>query len=905
MKHRRITAVLTALASLCAALPHTPLTVTAADSINPDTELPYAFDLRELGLVSTVKNQSPYGTCWAHGTMGSLESRMIADDPDIDLSEWHLALFSHMGESGLSGETDTEQILNYGGIDDNTSAILLNRVGPMLEQDFPYDGPIPDVKTPIKQMQKNAAAEVTAFHKYTAWENNSFVQEPLEIKKLLYSGVAPAVTVSACLLQQSCFSYEYNSVYAPPDQVSELAAENDANTSPHVMTLVGWDDNFPKEHFVYQPPRDGAWLIKNSWGKHWADCGYVWISYADETVGGFTWYDIRPASDHDQFFSYDNCGEAGLLSVSLKNDDTEARYANVFVPEEDCCLTDLMLCPATEGDTLVVTVYTNLQDRNDPSSGTAAPSAVYEGLPAGYQEVALPQGIPVKAGEPFAVTVRATGNAGPHIPCELGMEDYTLVKDKTGYLYGNFHGAYLSVGQMKKYFGRQESFISTDGKTWTDTADVTKITNIANYKLIIGNVCVRAWGVNAGRVKFSDEHEELPLGKEIALSSAEGADIYYKIDDGDYQLYTEPFPFTGEMTVSAYADTGSKTVYTKHFSQRHAVLSSMLINDDTGWSYADLTRSEIPVRSEFSGSYIQPISTGKITVNGEPLISGHKFALATDENYFDIRDKEYILRVEQEGMLPTEYHLIVNKISKEPIPNGLYTDDLSMSVCEFRGGKYTEKDLTDGKVRQTGTYTQNESGKWDFELNGNKIEYSVAMFFNQTDGCRKGNMILRGEDGSYRQLTYLNPLSLAAHTLYPTGQLEKYVLPAYKNYTGKNADKVVMTDLDEARVILDFYQNNKKTDTLFCDHFGLMYTSDMKPVYYALPQYRRADLNGDKALNIADAVMLQRLVTEDAPEKEPSQTALAAADLDGDGILTVQDTLLLIDMLNRKSNNHA
>lgn len=36
----------------------------------------------------------------------------------------------------------------------------------------------------------------------------------------------------------------------------------------HSVTIIGWDDNYPKENFLggHQPEGNGAFLIKNSWG---------------------------------------------------------------------------------------------------------------------------------------------------------------------------------------------------------------------------------------------------------------------------------------------------------------------------------------------------------------------------------------------------------------------------------------------------------------------------------------------------------------------------------------------------------------------------------------------------------------------------------------------------------------
>ena len=67
---------------------------------------------------------------------------------------------------------------------------------------------------------------------------------------------------------------------------------------------MGWDDDYAKENFIegHQPPENGAWLCRNSWGsdyndfpmngyRHWGieqeehkHNGYFWLSYYDQTI---------------------------------------------------------------------------------------------------------------------------------------------------------------------------------------------------------------------------------------------------------------------------------------------------------------------------------------------------------------------------------------------------------------------------------------------------------------------------------------------------------------------------------------------------------------------------------------------------------------------------------------------
>lgn len=105
-------------------------------------ELPSAYDLRQDGLVTSVKSQGSYGTCWTFAAMHSLESTLAADDPDVDLSEWHLAYYSYSETFGfplVDVNQGAEGHFESGGNYHILTPMLAGWLGPVSESLFPYD----------------------------------------------------------------------------------------------------------------------------------------------------------------------------------------------------------------------------------------------------------------------------------------------------------------------------------------------------------------------------------------------------------------------------------------------------------------------------------------------------------------------------------------------------------------------------------------------------------------------------------------------------------------------------------------------------------------------------------------------------------------------------------------------
>ena len=121
--------------------------------------LPSKFDLRERGVVTPVKQQNPFGSCWAFAATAATETSILSKlgqtyaDTGFDLSERYLSWYvarpvteniskSQVGE-GLNvynQEAGPNHIYNFGGREECAATLYAQGIGPQLESDYPYGG---------------------------------------------------------------------------------------------------------------------------------------------------------------------------------------------------------------------------------------------------------------------------------------------------------------------------------------------------------------------------------------------------------------------------------------------------------------------------------------------------------------------------------------------------------------------------------------------------------------------------------------------------------------------------------------------------------------------------------------------------------------------------------------------
>ena len=202
--------------------------------------LPGKFDWRSKGGCTPIKNQGACGSCWAFGTVAPLESQIkIKYGKTVDLSEQFLVSCNH-NDWGCQG--------GYWAHDYHVDP------GAVLEADFPYVAQNKPCGGPYDHPYK------IEDWKYIGSSSNAPSVEAMKQAIYDYGPISAAVTVKSAF--QSYNSGVFN---------------QDASGQPnHAIALVGWDDNKGK---------NGAWILRNSWGSDWGMNGYMYIEYGCSKVG--------------------------------------------------------------------------------------------------------------------------------------------------------------------------------------------------------------------------------------------------------------------------------------------------------------------------------------------------------------------------------------------------------------------------------------------------------------------------------------------------------------------------------------------------------------------------------------------------------------------------------------------
>jgi len=336
---------------------------TAGD---PPPAAPSSFTLLP-DYVTSVKNQSICGSCWAFASYGAMESTILMQGGTAqDFSENHLK--NYHGFNWLPCE---------GGNHYMHQAYLSRLDGPVAEADDPYHA-YDDRPSPGGPRQAFLRRSIT----YSTQET-----------------IKNAVMTVGALYTTMYYSSSYY------DGGNDTYYYDGTSAINHAVGIVGWDD----AKVVTGAPNAGAWLIKNSWGSSFGDNGYFWISYDDARACSFGASFVADDADTAvRAYHYDRFGY-------ITSANTPYGY-NRFTAADNEWLTAVGIYAMQDGTQYTVSVYDTV-DGDDAPTGLLG--SITGTLAEGFHVLDLDSDILLTTGDDFVV-VLSMENGG----------DYPLAIDK-------------------------------------------------------------------------------------------------------------------------------------------------------------------------------------------------------------------------------------------------------------------------------------------------------------------------------------------------------------------------------------------------------------------------------------------------------------------------------------------
>ena len=374
---------------------------TMIDQAGETSILPLKYDLRDRQRAPKVKNQGPFGTCWAFAALSAMESTLLPEE-EQEFSSDHMALQNSFAiEQAFGGEYTMGM------------AYLTAWQGPVKEQDDPYgDGHSPENLTPVKHVQEVQIMDGKDFE---------------QIKEAVFRYGGVQTSIYSGLNNAQSYSPYYNS-----DQSAYCYIG--AEKPNHEILIIGWDDNFSGENFNMEVEGNGAFICQNSWGEEFGDNGVFYVSYYDVNVGAHSvvYTRIEDVDNYDYIYQSDLCGWVGQIGY---NQDS-AYGANVYTEKSEENVQAAGFYATGKETSYELFVVKNFKDASSLRKRTRVAEGVLSN--AGFYTIAFEQEISVQKGEKFAVILYLSTPGSVHpLAVEYVADQFTenvTLEDGQGYI---------------------------------------------------------------------------------------------------------------------------------------------------------------------------------------------------------------------------------------------------------------------------------------------------------------------------------------------------------------------------------------------------------------------------------------------------------------------------------------
>ena len=518
----------------------------------------------------SIRNQSPYGTCWGFAPTSLAELSVLNNDGTLlDLSELHSVYFAYHytsadGKDGVKYlPTAGYNYLSMGGDSSFIYHAYANWVGVADEKTAPYSGAAATLESGLSNdIAMNDSAHLRNFYIVNKADRKY-------IKQLIkeYGGVGMSYYDD-----NQYYDYSTNSYYST---VSD-------NTN-HAISVVGWDDDK-----VTNSSNKGAWLVRNSWGSdEYSHFGYFWMSYDEPSIYDRV-YALDCVSDtgssDDDFYDHNYQYDLSAYSqYGWIGNGTSSTIANIFTATGTQLLKAVGVETQNPNINYTVNIYTDIANSSNPESGTLVRTQTGSFTYQGFHTIKMDNPLTLTKGETFSVVIKLESMDGKSGAYYVMESKYNLGNAASWYCGGE-------KGQSFYYnYGWRDMVESMGGnvriKAYTDDVQIQKPS--APSGLSVSNT------IASLTLKWN------------AVKGATGYEIYRAGTDGKYSKITT-------VTSTSYVDTSVKnnTQYSYRIKAYNTACTSAFS------TAASLKKTQISVsnlKADANGSKVQLSWTGVVT----------------------------------------------------------------------------------------------------------------------------------------------------------------------------------------------------------------------------------------------------------------------------------------------------
>ncbi len=507
---------------------------------NYAAELPEKYDPRPLNLSSPVKDQYLNSNCWAHAAMATAEQNLLKQGLVTDPSSLK-----------LSGEQFSYGLFNITNDPLNNTAGDLNWTS---KGDNGYN------QTGMQNM-------LIAFHLAT-WPGL------VDLDVDYYQGREMALDYSNAKykLKNAKFYYtptieemkqavmEYGAMYAaiPTEGLAwdTVYYYNSDTVVDHAVTIVGWDDSIPISSFsdvpANQPSRNGAWLVKNTWGDYRNDGGYVWVSY-DHLVNSCIAFEFMLQDEYDNNYFYDRSCGLSDTGAFFSGDTTNDWTANIFEAQKATdteaeylkAVNVALSVDKNIGADCTIRIFTDVDETN-PESGKLVHTQTEFFDRGGIYTIELDKAIELKKGQKFSVVSELNAREGGH--CFTYLARKYSIKD------------FLA----KEDTAPHQSFVKRDSSEWFDM-DKNSVVNGHE-----GGATARLKAFTVTEPKAVQNYSVTALGGSIRVDNPPGLRFGFSLDKTQFtgNENIEDYGFVYSFTNTDDLTVDTPGVYKKQAANR-------------------------------------------------------------------------------------------------------------------------------------------------------------------------------------------------------------------------------------------------------------------------------------------------------------------------------------------------